>query len=42
MLARLADERLRVVSYHHLWPGLGRVERAGSFRFVRGGQRYFD
>jgi glyoxylase-like metal-dependent hydrolase (beta-lactamase superfamily II) len=35
LLARMADERLRVVGYHHPWPGLGRVERAGgSFRFV--------
>jgi glyoxylase-like metal-dependent hydrolase (beta-lactamase superfamily II) len=35
LLERLADERLRVIGYHHPWPGLGRVERAGgSFRFV--------
>jgi glyoxylase-like metal-dependent hydrolase (beta-lactamase superfamily II) len=35
LLERMADERLRVVGYHHPWPGLGRVERAGgSFRFV--------
>ena len=36
-LARLADERLSVIGYHHPWPGLGRIERAGgSFRFVAG------
>ena len=35
MLARLADEHLSVVGYHHPWPGLGHVERAGgTFRFV--------
>jgi glyoxylase-like metal-dependent hydrolase (beta-lactamase superfamily II) len=35
LLRRLTDERLRVVAYHHPWPGLGRVERAGdSFRFI--------
>ena len=35
MLQRLADEHLSVVGYHHPWPGLGRVERAGgSFRFI--------
>ncbi|HEY8288850.1 MAG TPA: MBL fold metallo-hydrolase [Acetobacteraceae bacterium] len=35
LLARLADEQLRVVGYHHPWPGLGRVERAGGiYRFV--------
>jgi glyoxylase-like metal-dependent hydrolase (beta-lactamase superfamily II) len=35
LLERMADERLRVIGYHHPWPGLGRVERAGgSFRFV--------
>lgn len=35
VLERLVDERLHVVAYHHPWPGLGRVERAGgSFRFV--------
>jgi glyoxylase-like metal-dependent hydrolase (beta-lactamase superfamily II) len=36
VLDRLANERLGVVGYHQPWPGLGRVERAGtSFRFVR-------
>ncbi len=35
LLARLADEKLQVIGYHHPWPGLGRVERARStFRFV--------
>ncbi len=35
VLARLADEKLAIVGYHNPWPGLGRVERAGSaFRFV--------
>jgi glyoxylase-like metal-dependent hydrolase (beta-lactamase superfamily II) len=35
LLGRLVDERLRVVGYHHRWPGLGRVERSGgTFRFV--------
>ena len=35
LLDRLVDERLRVIGYHHPWPGLGRVERAGgTFRFV--------
>jgi len=35
VLARLADEKLAVVGYHNPWPGLGRVERAGSvFRFA--------
>ena len=35
LLDRLVDERLRVIGYHHPWPGIGRVERAqGSFRFV--------
>jgi glyoxylase-like metal-dependent hydrolase (beta-lactamase superfamily II) len=34
LLDRLVDERLRVIGYHHPWPGLGRVERAdGTFRF---------
>jgi glyoxylase-like metal-dependent hydrolase (beta-lactamase superfamily II) len=38
LLARLVDERLRIIGYHHPWPGLGRVERAaGTFRFVPGG-----
>lgn len=35
LLNRLADERLRLIGYHHPWPGLGRVERTGgTFRFV--------
>jgi glyoxylase-like metal-dependent hydrolase (beta-lactamase superfamily II) len=35
VLARLADERTHVVGYHNPWPGLGRIERAGStYRFV--------
>jgi glyoxylase-like metal-dependent hydrolase (beta-lactamase superfamily II) len=35
LLDRLADEHLRVIGYHHPWPGLGHVERAeGTFRFV--------
>jgi glyoxylase-like metal-dependent hydrolase (beta-lactamase superfamily II) len=37
LLARLADERIAVVGYHHPWPGLGRVERVGgTYRFVSG------
>lgn len=35
VLDRLANERLSVVGYHQPWPGIGRVERAGtSFRWV--------
>ena len=35
VLDRLAQEKLAVIGYHHPWPGLGRVERAGSlYRFV--------
>jgi glyoxylase-like metal-dependent hydrolase (beta-lactamase superfamily II) len=35
LLERLVAERLSIVGYHHLWPGLGNVERAGEvFRFV--------
>jgi glyoxylase-like metal-dependent hydrolase (beta-lactamase superfamily II) len=35
VLDRLANERLSIVGYHQPWPGLGRVERAGtSFRYV--------
>ncbi len=35
VLARLADERTRVIGYHNVWPGLGRIERVGStYRFV--------
>ena len=38
LLGRLADEHLAVIGYHHPWPGLGHVERAGGvFRFVVGG-----
>ncbi len=38
LLARLADERLAVIGYHHPWPGLGRVERVGgAFRFLADG-----
>ncbi len=34
-LARLADARMRVISYHAPWPGIGHVARAGSaFRYV--------
>ena len=37
LLERLADEKMRVIGYHHPWPGIGHVERAGgSFRFVAG------
>ncbi len=37
-LDRLAAERLLVIGYHHPWPGLGRVERAGTaFRFIPDG-----
>jgi glyoxylase-like metal-dependent hydrolase (beta-lactamase superfamily II) len=37
MLDRLATERLRVIGYHHPWPGLGHVERfRDSFRFIAG------
>ncbi len=35
LLDRLVDEKLRVIGYHHPWPGLGRVERVnGKFSFV--------
>lgn len=35
LLDRLVADRLSVVGYHHPWPGLGRVERAGgTFRFI--------
>ena len=34
-LAWIADSRLRVISYHAPWPGLGHVARAdGAFRYV--------
>jgi glyoxylase-like metal-dependent hydrolase (beta-lactamase superfamily II) len=37
-LDRLVADRLRIIGYHHPWPGLGRVERAGgAFRFVADG-----
>ncbi len=35
LLDRLVAERLSIVAYHHPWPGLGRLERAGgTFRFL--------
>ena len=35
LLERMADEQFQVIGYHHPWPGLGRVERAGgTFRFA--------
>ena len=35
VLDRLENERLSIVGYHQPWPGLGRVERAGtSFRYL--------
>jgi glyoxylase-like metal-dependent hydrolase (beta-lactamase superfamily II) len=35
LLDRLSQERLNVIGYHHPWPGLGRIERAGTrFRFT--------
>jgi glyoxylase-like metal-dependent hydrolase (beta-lactamase superfamily II) len=38
VLDRLANEQLSIVGYHQPWPGLGRVERAGtSFRYVAAG-----
>ncbi|WP_158932920.1 MBL fold metallo-hydrolase [Acidisphaera sp. S103] len=38
VLDRLANDRLSIVGYHQPWPGLGRVERAGtSFRWVADG-----
>jgi glyoxylase-like metal-dependent hydrolase (beta-lactamase superfamily II) len=38
VLDRLANGRLSIVGYHQPWPGLGRVERAGTaFRYVSGG-----
>lgn len=37
-LDRLAADRLRVIGYHHPWPGLGRVESVGTaFRFIPDG-----
>ncbi len=34
-LARLADARMRVISYHAPWPGIGHVARlGGAFRYV--------
>lgn len=36
LLDRLVDEHMKVIGYHHPWPGLGHVERADqSFRFIR-------
>lgn len=36
VLDRLENEHLSLVGYHQPWPGLGRVERAGtSFRYVK-------
>ncbi|MEO8714767.1 MAG: MBL fold metallo-hydrolase [Acetobacteraceae bacterium] len=38
VLDRLAADRLAVIGYHQPWPGLGRVERAGTaFRFIPDG-----
>ncbi len=35
LLDRLTNEKLRVIGYHHPWPGLGHVERTGElYRFV--------
>jgi glyoxylase-like metal-dependent hydrolase (beta-lactamase superfamily II) len=35
LLQRLVAEQLRVIGYHHPWPGLGQVERvAGRYRFA--------
>ncbi|MEJ0019247.1 MAG: MBL fold metallo-hydrolase [Acetobacteraceae bacterium] len=35
LLDRVSHERLRIIGYHHPWPGLGRVEPAsGAYRFV--------
>jgi len=34
-LARLADQRTRIISHHAPWPGIGHVARAGgAFRYV--------
>ena len=34
-LAWLADSRMRLVSYHAPWPGIGHVARSGAaYRFV--------
>jgi hypothetical protein len=34
-LTWLADTRLRILSYHAPWPGIGHVARAGgAFRYV--------
>jgi glyoxylase-like metal-dependent hydrolase (beta-lactamase superfamily II) len=38
LLDRLSQERLRVIGYHHPWPGLGHIERAGTrYRFSPAG-----
>jgi glyoxylase-like metal-dependent hydrolase (beta-lactamase superfamily II) len=35
LLQRMAHEKLRIIGYHHPWPGLGHVDGAGGqFRFV--------
>jgi glyoxylase-like metal-dependent hydrolase (beta-lactamase superfamily II) len=35
LLDRLVTDRLNIIGYHHPWPGLGQVERAGDVcRFV--------
>jgi glyoxylase-like metal-dependent hydrolase (beta-lactamase superfamily II) len=35
LLQRMANEKLRIIGYHHPWPGLGHVDGAGGkFRFV--------
>jgi glyoxylase-like metal-dependent hydrolase (beta-lactamase superfamily II) len=35
LLDRLVTDRLNIIGYHHPWPGLGQVERAGGvYRFV--------
>jgi glyoxylase-like metal-dependent hydrolase (beta-lactamase superfamily II) len=35
LLQRMAHEKLRIIGYHHPWPGLGHIDgAAGQFRFV--------
>ncbi|MBV9251949.1 MAG: MBL fold metallo-hydrolase [Acetobacteraceae bacterium] len=35
LLERLVAEKLRIIGYHHPWPGLGWVERAGdAYHFI--------
>ena len=37
LLDQLVTDRLKIVGYHHPWPGLGRLDRAGGvFHFVPG------